>query len=117
MVIDGLMIGMLRAAPNSFLTDFAFDPYLNSIYYTWYQMWADTWSNTVGNGVEAAVSSVLALRVARSVIPSVGIGRSTAAREGQAADPFAEPDREAVPESAGASPFGSEALPADGELA
>ena len=88
MVIDGFIIGVLRAAPNSFLTDWAFDPYLNSIYYTWYQMWTDTWSNAIGNGIEAAISAVLALRVARAVVPSIG-GRQV--KGAPDVDPFAEP--------------------------
>jgi hypothetical protein len=88
MVIDGLAIGVLRAAPNAFLTDWTFDPYLNSIYYTWYAMWTDTWSNALGNGVEAAISSVLALRVARAVVPSLGARQAAGA---DAIDPFAEP--------------------------
>jgi ABC-type cobalt transport system, permease component len=91
MVIDGLMIGILRAAPNSFLTDWAFDPYLNSIYYTWYQMFTDTWSNAIGNGIEAAISAVLALRVARAVVPSIGARQARSATTGAAVDPFAEP--------------------------
>ncbi len=70
MVADGLMIGLLRGGPNAFLTDWTFDPYLNSTYYTWYAMWRDTWSNALGNGVEAAITAVLALRVARAVVPS-----------------------------------------------
>ena len=88
MVIDGLMIGILRGGPNSFIGDWTFDPYLNSTYYTWYQMWTDTWSNAIGNGVEAAISAVLALRVARAVVPSLGAGGGRAAAE---VDPFAEP--------------------------
>ncbi len=72
MIVDGLMIGFLRAGPNAFLTDWTFDPYLNSIYYTWYQMWVDIWSNALGNAVEAAISAVLALRVAKAVVPSLG---------------------------------------------
>jgi hypothetical protein len=94
MVVDGLMIGILRGGPNAFLTDWTFDPYLNSLFYTWYQMWVDVWSNALANGVEAAISAVLALRVARAVVPSLGAGRSGrgAAAEGGKADPFAEPD-------------------------
>jgi hypothetical protein len=95
MVIDGLMIGALRAAPNAFLTDWTFDPYLNSIYYTWYQMWVDTWSNALGNGIEAAVSATLALRVARSVVPSLSAGRRKGGAAASTVDPFAEPDESA----------------------
>jgi len=112
MVIDGLIIGALRGGPNAFLTDWTFDPYLNSIYYTWYQMWVDTWSNAVGNGVEAAISATLALRVARSVLPSLSIGRrrsaaGAAVAAAVAVDPFAEPDEEhAVPDPAAAGAEG-----------
>jgi hypothetical protein len=112
MVLDGLVIGALRGGPNSFLTDWTFDPYLNATFYTWYQMWVDTWSNAVGNGVEAAISAVLAQRVAVSVVPSLGAGRA-----GSVHDPFAEPEegRPAVLRlSPGAAP-GVE--PAGGELA
>ena len=87
MVVDGFMIGLLRGAPNAFLTDWTFDPYLNATYYTWLQMWNDTWSNGLFNGIEAAVSAPLAYRVAVSVVPSLGARRVRTA----AADPFAEP--------------------------
>ena len=75
MVVDGFMIGVLRGAPNAFLTDWTFDPYLNATYYTWLQMWNDTWSNGFFNGIEAAVSAPLAYRVAVSVVPSLGARR------------------------------------------
>ena len=112
MVVDGLMIGLLRGGPNAFLTDWTFDPYLNSTYYTWYAMWSDTWSNAIGNGVEAAISAVLALRVARSVIPSIG------ARQGR--DRRRRPVRRAaagrgLPAPAAAA--AGDALPSEGELA
>src|ERR1700751_1211789 len=87
MFIDGLMIGGLRAGPNSLLPVWTVAPYLDSLYYTWYQMWTDTWSNLVGNAVEAAITSSLALRVARSVVPSIGGRRAAEARD---IDPFAE---------------------------
>jgi hypothetical protein len=105
MVVDGLMIGVLRGGPNAFLTDWTFDPYLNSIYYTWYQMWTDTWSNAVGNGVEAAISAVLALRVARAVVPSLGARRVAGA---DAVDPFAEPPPDPAPAAAIPDPVPSE---------
>ncbi len=117
MVIDGFMIGILRAAPNSFLTDWTFDPYLNSIYYTWYQMWTDTWSNAIGNGIEAAISAALALRVARAVVPSLGARQARGADE---VDPFAESADGAAGSAAatpGSAAVRSDPLPSEGELA
>jgi hypothetical protein len=110
MVVDGFMIGLLRGAPNAFLTDFSFDPYLNATYYTLYAMWRDTWSNGVANAVEAAVTATLALRVARAVIPSIG------ARQARTADvdPFAEPSSGTASTTVPVVP-GS--VPSEGELA
>jgi hypothetical protein len=110
MVVDGLVIGILRGAPNAFLTDWTFDPYLNSTYYTWYAMWRDTWSNAIGNGVESAITATLALRVARSVIPSIGAKRRAATD----VDPFAEPQPAGA---TGAAAAPAESLPSEGELA
>jgi hypothetical protein len=110
MVVDGFVIGILRGAPNAFLTDWTFDPYLNSTYYTWYAMWRDTWSNAIGNGVESAITATLALRVARSVIPSIGAKRRAATD----VDPFAEPQPAG---GAGAAASAAESLPSEGELA
>jgi len=109
MIVDGLVIGILRGGPNAFLTDWTFDPYLNSQYYTWYAMWKDTWSNGLANGIEAAICAPLALRVARSVIPSIGARRRAAAD----VDPFAEPQ----PAGAGPGTPAAESLPPEGELA
>jgi hypothetical protein len=99
MVVDGFMIGLLRGAPNAFLTDWTFDPYLNATYYTWLQMWNDTWTNGLFNGIEGGVSAILAHRVAVSVVPSLGARRVRTA----AVDPFAEPadGQAAVPGGAG----------------
>jgi hypothetical protein len=100
MVLDGLAIGILRGAPNALLTDFNFDPYLNATYYTWLQMWNDTWSNGLFNGIEAAISAPLALRVAKAVMPSLGIGKARADAAGAAAvDPFADEPAAVAPES------------------
>ncbi len=109
MVVDGFVIGVLRGGPNAFLGDWTFDPYLNSTYYTLYQMWTDTWSNALGNGVEAAISAVLALRVARSVIPSIGARQTRSAGD---VDPFAEEDA-----GNGAPVNVADGLPSEGELA
>jgi hypothetical protein len=112
MFIDGLMIGGLRGGPNAFLTDWSFDPYLNSTYYTWFAMWRDTWSNWVGNGVEAGITASLALRVARSVVPSIGRTRVTSAD----VDPFAdEPAGDGTPAVTPAA--GADGLPTEGEPA
>lgn len=110
MIIDGLMIGILRGAPNAFLTDWNFDPYLNATFYTWLQMWNDTWSNGLFNGIEAAISATLAQRVAVAVVPSLGIGKARA--RAAAVDPFAEADGE-EPVSVGTS----EEASAEGDLA
>jgi hypothetical protein len=117
MVLDGLAIGILRGGPNAFLGDFNFDPYLNASFSTWLQMWQDTWSNGLFNGIEAAVSAVLAQRVAVAVIPSLGIGKRRAAAAGAGTvDPFAEPEDQQA-EVTAASPAGSDAVPTEGELA
>ena len=116
MVIDGFIIGGLRGGPNAFLTDWTFDPYLNSIYYTLYQMWTDTWSNWIANGVEAAISAVLALRVARAVIPSLGARQ---ARGADAVDPFAESEAAGAGAAANSAQISAvtDVLPSEGELA
>jgi hypothetical protein len=98
MVADGFMIGVLRGAPNAFLTAWTFDPYLNATYYTWLQMWNTTWSNGLFNGLEAAVSAPLAYRVAVSVVPSLGARRVRTA----SIDPFAEPPDGQPPGHSGA---------------
>ena len=105
MVVDGFMIGLLRGAPNAFLTDWTFDPYLNATYYTWLQMWNDTWSNGLFNAIEGGVSAVLAHRVAVSVVPSLGASRAK-----PAADPFAEPAS-----AAAGAPAGPAAHPGEGD--
>jgi hypothetical protein len=107
MFIDGFMIGGLRGGPNAFLTDWTFDPYLNSIYYTWYQMWTDTWSNLLGNAIEAGITAGLALRVARSVVPSIGRSRAGSPD----VDPFAEEPAADLPVT------GADARPPEGEHA
>ncbi|MGI9008475.1 MAG: ECF transporter S component [Streptosporangiaceae bacterium] len=115
MIADGLMIGILRGAPNAFLTDWNLDPYLNATFYTWLQMWNNTWSNGLFNGIEAAISAVLAQRVAVAVVPSIGIGKARAP-SGLAADPFAEDD-DGVPADPvpGPRPAPAEPVAADGD--
>ena len=114
MFLDGLAIGILRGGPNAFLGDFNFDPYLNASYSTWLQMWQDTWSNGLFNGIEAAVSAVLAQRVAMAVIPSLGIGKAKTPAAG-AVDPFAE-EGEGATATAAVSQATGDVRPADGDL-
>ena len=116
MVLDGLVIGILRGGPNAFLGDWNFDPYLNAQFYTWLQMWNDTWSNALFNGIEAAVSAVLAQRVAVAVVPSLGIGKAKARTAD--VDPFAEPDHQPVRVSGQSTsdPAAAEDAPAEGSL-
>jgi hypothetical protein len=113
MVLDGFVIGVLRGSPDAFFTDWSFDPYLNATYYTWLQMWNDTWSNGLFNGIEAAVSAILAHRVAVSVMPSLGASRARAAG---AADPFAE-TAAAAPGAGQTEPSQGQAAPGDTQAA
>ena len=78
-------------------------------------MWQDTWSNGLFNGIEAAVSAVLAQRVAMAVIPSLGIGKAKTAAAA-AVDPFAEPEGETA-DATVASQAAAEAVPTEGDLA
>jgi hypothetical protein len=87
MVADGLIIGVLRGGPNALITDVSFDPYLSAQFHTVLETWNDAWSNGLFNGIEAAISAVLAHRVAVAVVPSLGAGRA-----GPDTDPFAEPE-------------------------
>ena len=74
---------------------------------------------------EAAVSATLALRVAKSVVPSLAAGRARSGAAAAAVDPFAEADGPAEPDvaatagsAAGSQPVpGQDALPAEGDLA
>ena len=89
MVVDGLMIGLLRGGPNAFLTDWTFDPYLNSTYYTWY---ADV-DRTPGRTPSATASRRRSARCSRCAWPRRWCRRSAPGSKGRDADvdPFAEP--------------------------
>ncbi len=95
-VIDGFIIGFLRAAPNTIIGDAVLDPFLNGQVHTWASFIGTNIAggggilgNGIGNGIEAAVTAPLALRVGRSLgILSGG-------------------HAEAAPKPAGASPAGA----------
>jgi hypothetical protein len=70
LVLDGLIMGALRAVPavtvqSAFLSPFLFGQTQTLGYIFFYSLF-----NMIGNGVEAAISGPLAVRIARSVNPA-----------------------------------------------
>jgi hypothetical protein len=77
-VLDGFIMGALRAVPAVTIQSAILGPFLEGatrplIYIVFYSLF-----NLVGNGVEAGVMTPLALRIAASVNPSAGIERPQA---------------------------------------
>lgn len=73
MLIDGFVIGVLRAVPNTIIGDAVLDPFLNGQVHTWASFIGTNLAggggilgNGLGNGLEAAITAPLAVRVARS---------------------------------------------------
>jgi len=73
-LIDGFVIGFLRAVPNTIIGDAVLDPFLNGQVHTVASFIGTNIAggggilgNGIGNGVEAAVTGPLAVRVAKSV--------------------------------------------------
>lgn len=71
-VVDGLIMGALRAVPAAFVQQIFLGPFLsgwqNAIgTVMWYALF-----NLIGNGLEAGITAPLAIRVARSVNQSAG---------------------------------------------
>lgn len=74
MVIDGFVIGFLRAVPNTIIGDAVLDPFLNGQIHTVASFIGTNIAggggilgNGLGNGIEAAITAPLAVRVAKSV--------------------------------------------------
>jgi hypothetical protein len=72
-VIDGLIMGALRAFPAVTMQSAILGPYIEGstrtlIYIVLYSLF-----NLIGNGVEAGISAPFAMRIARSVNPSAGV--------------------------------------------
>lgn len=74
MLIDGFVIGLLRAGPNSLITCLVLDPFLNGTIHTWGTIIGTNLAtgggligNALGNAIEAAIVAPLAVQVARSV--------------------------------------------------
>ncbi|GCE28285.1 hypothetical protein KDA_37690 [Dictyobacter alpinus] len=68
-VIDGLILGALRAFPAVTVQSAFLGPLLEGSTKTLGYIFFYTLLNTIGNGVEAAISGPLAVRIARSVNP------------------------------------------------
>jgi hypothetical protein len=73
-LLDGFVIGVLRAGPNVIIGDAVLDPFLNGQVHTIASFVGTNLAggggvlgNALGNGIEAAVTAPLAVRVARSV--------------------------------------------------
>jgi len=69
-IVDGLIMGALRAFPAVVVQPAIFAPLLDGQTKTLGYIFFYTLFNTIGNGVEAAISSPLAIRIAQSVNPS-----------------------------------------------
>ncbi|HLG66124.1 MAG TPA: ECF transporter S component [Ktedonosporobacter sp.] len=71
-IVDGLIMGALRAFPAVTMQSAILGPYIEGSTRTLTYILLYTLFNLVGNGVEAGISAPLAMRIARSVNPSVG---------------------------------------------
>lgn len=76
LVLDGLIMGALRAIPattaqSAFLSPFLFGQTQTLGYIFFYSLF-----NMIGNGVEAAISGPLAVRIAHSVNPAAAMSAS-----------------------------------------
>ncbi|GER92114.1 hypothetical protein KDW_62760 [Dictyobacter vulcani] len=68
-VVDGLILGALRAFPAVTVQSAFLGPLLEGSTKTLGYIFFYTLFNTIGNGIEAAISGPLAVRIARSVNP------------------------------------------------
>lgn len=73
-VVDGLIMGALRAFPAVTIQSAILGPYIEGQTRTLAYILLYTLFNLIGNGVEAGISAPLAIRIARSVNPSSGAG-------------------------------------------
>jgi hypothetical protein len=74
-IIDGLIMGALRAFPAVTMQSAILGPYIEGSTHTLIYILLYTLFNLIGNGVEAGISAPFAMRIARSVNPSAGIRR------------------------------------------
>lgn len=72
-IIDGLVMGALRAFPAVTAQSAILGPYVEGSTHTLAYILLYSLFNLVGNGVEAGITAPLAVRIARSVNPSAGV--------------------------------------------
>ncbi len=73
-IVDGFIIGALRAIPNTIIGDAVLDPFLNGQVHTWASFIGTNIAggggilgNGIGNGLEVVLTAPLAIRVGRSL--------------------------------------------------
>ncbi|HLZ55639.1 MAG TPA: hypothetical protein VKR06_01725 [Ktedonosporobacter sp.] len=72
-VVDGLIMGALRAVPAVTVQSAFLGPYLEGSVKTLGYVFFYSLFNLIGNGIEAGISGPLAVRIARSVNPAAGL--------------------------------------------
>jgi ABC-type thiamin/hydroxymethylpyrimidine transport system permease subunit len=72
-IIDGLIMGALRAFPAVTVQSAILGPYIEGQTHTLAYILLYSLFNLIGNGVEAGITSPLAIRIARSVSPGAGM--------------------------------------------
>jgi hypothetical protein len=83
-VIDGLIMGALRAVPAVTIQSAILGPFIEGETHTLAYILFYSLFNLIGNGVEAGVFAPLAVRVARSVNPGAGAERYQEEEEDEA---------------------------------
>lgn len=73
-MVEGLVMGALRAVPAVTISSALIHPLLDGATETGAFILLYSVFNLVGNGIEAAITAPLAIRVARTVNPAVGYG-------------------------------------------
>lgn len=80
-VIDGLIMGALRAVPAVTMQSAILGPYIEGSTHTLAYILLYSLFNMVGNGVEAGITAPLAIRIARSVNPGASASAETVPQE------------------------------------
>jgi len=95
-VVDGLVMGALRAFPATAAQAAIISPLLTGATQTGREILLYSAFNIVGNSLGAGISAPLALRVARTVDPSAGVTDLDGTAGGRAAGPRPAPSAAAA---------------------